>query len=178
MDVNPAVEDPEAEAGKPGPAISADAGTDESIAKRLERDPSSKEARLDRGLDESMDASDPPASTQPVHSHSTLPESSGYNPHLEARLGRRKHQPRGLSSGCSRGSAGGRVGFGQVVSASIRLDQTRGVAGSYSEPSGAGSGGSIWWRRWSWRATIQLSIAQAAPPHQPARTSLGQCTPR
>ena len=46
-----------------------DAGQDESIAKRLEKNPESKEARLDNALDESMDASDPPASTQPVHSH-------------------------------------------------------------------------------------------------------------
>lgn len=64
------------------PAASADAGTDESIAQRLERNPESKEARLDRALDESMDASDPPASTQPVHSHS-LPESSGYDAKAE-----------------------------------------------------------------------------------------------
>jgi hypothetical protein len=70
------------------PAQSADAGTDESIAERLYRNPDSKEARLDRGLDESMDASDPPASTQPVHSHSAseLPESSGYDPKAEAKL--------------------------------------------------------------------------------------------
>lgn len=56
----------------------ADAGNDESIEKRLERDPENKQARLDRALDESMDASDPPASTQPVHSHEP-PKSSGYD---------------------------------------------------------------------------------------------------
>ena len=55
-----------------------DAGHDESIAERLQRDPESKEARLDRALDESMDASDPPASTQPVHNHQPAP-SSGYD---------------------------------------------------------------------------------------------------
>lgn len=73
---------------KPAPAIAADAGTDESIAERLYRNPESKEARLDRGLDESMDASDPPSTTQPVHSHSStdLPESSGYDPKHEAKL--------------------------------------------------------------------------------------------
>ena len=73
---------------KPAPAMSADAGTDESITQRLERNPESKEARLDRALDESMDASDPPASTQPVHSHGAadLPESSGYDADAEARL--------------------------------------------------------------------------------------------
>ncbi|RYE01006.1 MAG: hypothetical protein EOP61_12450 [Sphingomonadales bacterium] len=77
---------------------SADAGTDESIAKRLERNPQSKEARLDRGLDESMDASDPPASTQPVHSHSgaDLPESSGFDPKKEQRLAAGKSEEPGL----------------------------------------------------------------------------------
>ena len=72
-------------ANKPAPVGSADAGTDASIAERLARNPESKDARLDRALDESMDASDPPASTQPVHNHS-LPESSGYDPKKEAKL--------------------------------------------------------------------------------------------
>jgi len=61
-----------------GPTQPKDAGTDESIAERLERNPESKEARLDRALDESMDASDPPASTQPVHNNGPAP-SSGYD---------------------------------------------------------------------------------------------------
>ncbi len=61
------------------------AGQDESIAARLERDPENKEARLDTALDESMDASDPPSSTQPVHNHAPA-ESSGYNAEEEARL--------------------------------------------------------------------------------------------
>lgn len=76
---------PERDADERSPAASADAGTDESIIERLERDPESKEARLDRALDESMDASDPPASTQPVHSHS-LPDSSGYDEKAEEKL--------------------------------------------------------------------------------------------
>jgi hypothetical protein len=59
-----------------------DAGHDESIAERLERNPESKEARLDRALDESMDASDPPASTQPVHNQGPAP-SSGYDEQAE-----------------------------------------------------------------------------------------------
>lgn len=87
----------------PGPdskpvAHSADAGTDASITERLYRNPESKEARLDRGLDESMDASDPPASTQPVHSHSSndLPESSGFNPKKEERLAAGKSEEPGL----------------------------------------------------------------------------------
>ena len=62
-----------------------DAGQDASIAARLERDPESKEARLDNALDESMDASDPPASTQPVHN--TAPAaSSGYDEEAEKKL--------------------------------------------------------------------------------------------
>jgi hypothetical protein len=85
MSVAPGPED-----AKRAPASSADAGTDESIVERLQRNPESKEARLDRALDESMDASDPPASTQPVHSHGStdLPESSGYDPKKEAKLAR------------------------------------------------------------------------------------------
>jgi len=61
-----------------------DAGRDASIAKRLEKNPESEEARLDNALDESMDASDPPAPTQPVHHHEP-PASSGYDAEAEAR---------------------------------------------------------------------------------------------
>jgi len=61
-----------------------DAGQDESIAKRLEKNPESQEARLDNALDESMDASDPPAATQPVHHHEA-PASSGYDAEAEAK---------------------------------------------------------------------------------------------
>jgi hypothetical protein len=42
-----------------------DAGQDASIQRRLERDPANPQAQLDNALDESMDASDPPATTQP-----------------------------------------------------------------------------------------------------------------
>lgn len=66
-----------------------DAGQDRSIEKRLEKHPDSKEARLDRGLDESMDASDPPASVQPVHSHEP-PASSGYDADAERKLSENK----------------------------------------------------------------------------------------
>ncbi|WP_010544468.1 hypothetical protein [Sphingomonas elodea] len=69
-----------------GPVHSSDAGTDLSIEERLARDPASKDARLDRALDESMDASDPPASTQPIHNNQ-IPESSGYNAEAEAERG-------------------------------------------------------------------------------------------
>jgi hypothetical protein len=55
-----------------------DAGKDDSIRERMEKDPESRQARLDHALDESMDASDPPATTQPIHNHGPAP-SSGYD---------------------------------------------------------------------------------------------------
>lgn len=66
-----------------------DAGTDKDMAERLSRDPHSREARLDTALDESMDASDPPSSTQPIHNHDPAP-SSGYDPDREAELTKHK----------------------------------------------------------------------------------------
>ncbi|MEG3182337.1 hypothetical protein [Sphingomonas sp. LT1P40] len=68
-----------------------DAGTDSSIEERLEKNPESKQARLDRALDESMDASDPPATTQPVHSHEA-PPSSGYDEAEERKLAEKAQQ--------------------------------------------------------------------------------------
>ena len=62
-----------------------DAGQDESIQRRLQRDPENSQARLDNALDESMDASDPPASTQPVHNTGPAP-SSGYDEEAERKL--------------------------------------------------------------------------------------------
>ena len=62
-----------------------DAGQDASIARRLERNPESPDARLDNALDESMDASDPPASTQPVHNTGPAP-SSGFDAEAEKKL--------------------------------------------------------------------------------------------
>lgn len=67
-----------------------DAGHDESISERLERNPESKDARLDRALDESMDASDPPASTQPVHNNGPAP-SSGFDAEAERKLAEGKN---------------------------------------------------------------------------------------
>lgn len=64
---------------------SQDAGQDMDIAERLRNNPESKEARLDTALDESMDASDPPSSTQPVHNNGPAP-SSGFDPKKEAEL--------------------------------------------------------------------------------------------
>lgn len=83
MDRMSVAPDPRADDDAKGACHSADAGTDYTIEERLARDPASKEARLDRALDESMDASDPPASTQPVHNNQ-IPESSGYDPKAEA----------------------------------------------------------------------------------------------
>ncbi|MGN6375591.1 MAG: hypothetical protein ACTHMG_08550 [Sphingomonas sp.] len=59
-----------------------DAGKDPQITEELKRNPESVQARLDEGLDESMDASDPPASVQPVHRTGPAP-SSGYDPDAE-----------------------------------------------------------------------------------------------
>ncbi|WP_445193504.1 hypothetical protein ACT009_06400 [Sphingomonas sp. Tas61C01] len=61
-----------------------DAGQDKSIARRLEKNPESKDARLDNALDESMDASDPPASTQP--SANEPAPSSGFDEEAERKL--------------------------------------------------------------------------------------------
>ena len=58
------------------------AGQDKSIAKRLEKNPESKQAQLDNALDESMDASDPPSTTQPAHNEPA--PSSGYDAEAEA----------------------------------------------------------------------------------------------
>lgn len=66
-----------------------EAGQDKSIGKRLQKNPSSSDARLDNALDESMDASDPPASTQPVHNHGPA-ASSGYDPEAERKLAEEK----------------------------------------------------------------------------------------
>lgn len=60
-----------------------DAGSDESIEKRLNTNPANEDAQLDRGLDESMDASDPPSATRPGDK-GEAPESSGYDAAEEA----------------------------------------------------------------------------------------------
>lgn len=58
------------------PPARGDAGADRSISERLRRDPGSDDAKLDRGSDESMDASDPPSVTAPGHEGPA--DSSGY----------------------------------------------------------------------------------------------------
>lgn len=61
-----------------------DAGQDESIQKRLEKDPNNTQAQLDNGLDESMDASDPITATLSGASGDEPPASSGYDEQAEA----------------------------------------------------------------------------------------------
>ena len=64
------------------------AGQDASIAERLRRDPGSVDAKLDCGLDESMDASDPPANTMPGHGNDPAP-STGFDEAAEEALRRK-----------------------------------------------------------------------------------------
>lgn len=63
-----------------------DAGQDQSIEARMRRDPESVEARLDSGLDETMDGSDPVSIIQPGTSASEPAPSSGFDPETEKRL--------------------------------------------------------------------------------------------
>lgn len=63
------------------PPPSQDAGRDKSIAKRLDKHPESKDAQLDNALDESMDASDPPQTTQPGRTEPA--PSSGFEEEAE-----------------------------------------------------------------------------------------------
>ena len=60
-----------------------EAGQDKSIGRRLEKNPGSKEAQLDNALDESMDASDPLATTQPGTGDPA--PSSGFDEDAESR---------------------------------------------------------------------------------------------
>lgn len=69
------------------PAVHPDqtAMQDESIVERLENAPGDIDAQLDAGLDQSMDASDPPAALQPGDTGAPLP-SSGFDEAAEAAL--------------------------------------------------------------------------------------------
>ena len=57
------------------PPTSAD--PDAELEKKLKRNPEDLDAKVDVGSDESMDASDPPAATQPGSSDEPAP-SSGF----------------------------------------------------------------------------------------------------
>lgn len=58
---------------------------DEDINKRLEDNPDDADAKLDAGLDQSMDASDPPAIVQPGDDGEPVP-SSGFDEAVEEEL--------------------------------------------------------------------------------------------
>ena len=58
---------------------------DEGIVKRLEDNPGDPDAKLDAGLDQSMDASDPPATVQPGNDGEPMP-SSGFDDAAEEAL--------------------------------------------------------------------------------------------
>ena len=62
-----------------------DAGQDKSITKRLQKNPDSVDARLDNGLDETMDGSDPVAISEPNGASGPAP-SSGYDEEAERKL--------------------------------------------------------------------------------------------
>ncbi|WP_033922686.1 hypothetical protein [Sphingomonas sp. 37zxx] len=68
---------------KQGSVAKGDAGDDADIAARLHDNPEDPDAKLDRGLDESMDASDVPALTVPGAGTEPAP-SSGYDEDAEA----------------------------------------------------------------------------------------------
>jgi hypothetical protein len=67
------------------PTLPCDAGTDTDIMRRLKRNPTDADAQLDRGLDESMDASDPPSAMQPGDHGDPVP-STGYDEEAERKL--------------------------------------------------------------------------------------------
>jgi hypothetical protein len=72
LSVAPAADEPEGRGSK------GDAGQDKSITKRLQKNPDSVDARLDNGLDETMDGSDPVAISEPETKGGFVP-SSGYD---------------------------------------------------------------------------------------------------
>jgi hypothetical protein len=62
-------------ANVPPPILSAD--PEGELEKKLRRNPKDEDAKVDVGSDESMDASDPPSSSQPGCSNDPVP-SSGF----------------------------------------------------------------------------------------------------
>ena len=59
----------------PAPVFSAD--PERELERKLKRNPEDQDAKVDVGSDESMDASDPPAATQPGQKDEPVP-SSGF----------------------------------------------------------------------------------------------------
>ena len=66
---------PKRDQGAPPPVISAP--PERELERKLKRKPGDLDAKADVGSDESMDASDPPAATQPGSSDEPAP-SSGF----------------------------------------------------------------------------------------------------
>lgn len=65
------------------PAVQPDDATRE-LEQRLRRDPGNEDAKVDVGSDESMDASDPPAASQPGCSDEPMPSSTFPEPATDA----------------------------------------------------------------------------------------------
>lgn len=65
------------EQGTEAPPATHSGAPDREMEQKLRRDPDDRDAKIDVGSDESMDASDPPAAAQPGHSDEPVP-SSGY----------------------------------------------------------------------------------------------------
>ena len=68
-------QDPKDKEGVPPPVISAD--PERELERKLKRNPDDLDAKADVGSDESMDASDPPAASQPGRTDDPVP-SSGF----------------------------------------------------------------------------------------------------
>ena len=62
--------------GKEIPPAVHSSDPDHDLEKQLKRDPHDLDKKVDVGSDESMDASDPPAATQPGQNDDPVPSSS------------------------------------------------------------------------------------------------------
>ena len=69
------VDDRKQDEPPPPPVISGEPGRE--LERKLKRNPGDQDAKVDVGSDESMDASDPPAASQPGQSDEPVP-SSGF----------------------------------------------------------------------------------------------------
>lgn len=62
---------------KPAPPPTLSGAPERELEKKLEKNPHDKDAKVDVGSDESMDASDPPSASQPGRKGEPVP-SSGF----------------------------------------------------------------------------------------------------
>ena len=74
MDGEGPVNDEKKQEPPPPPVMSGDPQRD--LEQKLKRNPEDQDAKADVGSDESMDASDPPASSQPGQCDEPVPSSS------------------------------------------------------------------------------------------------------